>query len=597
LIAERGIAEDATDGHNAIRSRGSRATREGLLGAMTAVAEKQRVLVFVVAYNAATTIREVLARIPASLSEDYRLEILVIDDASQDGTFELGEAIKTSNALPFPLTVLRNPANQGYGGNQKIGYHYALQNGFDFVALVHGDGQYAPEFLPQLLRPLRDGEADAVFGSRMLEPGAARRGGMPLYKFIGNRLLTWLENRLLRTHLSEFHSGFRIYSTAALEKIPFDLNTNDFHFDTEIIIQLLRARLRIRELPIPTHYGNEISRVSGVTYAWNVIKASSVARAQELGLFYDRRFDCEPTPPGGTIYALKDDFDSSHTAALARIKQGARVLDLGCGSGEVGALLRRRSGCTVTGVGRDAAAAEKLDAFVPHDLGTGPPDVIYAELDYVLLLDIIEHLPSPERFVDQLRAKLKFCPHVTIIASSANVGFFVTRFMLLFGQFNYGKRGILDLTHTRLFTFASLRRLFEQGGFQVIERRGVPAPFPLALGPGRTARCLVAANRLLIGLSRSLFAYQIFMVVRPRRSLELLLQTAQRQSAVGVDATAHPNGPSAQPPISARAHPGPSPKRATHCVDEGIRGDAPALARATKHAQVPMIPKPGPDRP
>jgi glycosyltransferase involved in cell wall biosynthesis/2-polyprenyl-3-methyl-5-hydroxy-6-metoxy-1,4-benzoquinol methylase len=514
---------------------------------MTADAGQKRVLVLVVAYNVVTTIRDVLARIPASLNEDYRLEILVIDDASQDGTFELGAAIKKSNALPFPLTVLFNPANQGYGGNQKIGYHYALQNGFDLVALVHGDGQYAPELLPQLLAPLRYDEADAVFGSRMLEPGAARRGGMPLYKFIGNRILSWLENRLLGTQLSEFHSGFRIYSTAALRKIPFDLNTNDFHFDTEIIIQLVRARLRIRELPIPTHYGTEISRVNGLAYAWSVVKAASTARAQEIGIFYDRRFDCAPAPPDGSIYALKADFDSTHTAALARIGRGARVLDLGCGNGQMGALLRRRSGCTVTGVDKAPVEADVLDAFVRHDLGTGPPDVRYEDFDYVLLLDMIEHLPSPERFIDQLRAKLKFGPQVTLIVSTGNIGFFVTRFMLLLGQFNYGKRGILDLTHTRLFTFASLRRLFEQGGFEVIERRGIPAPFPLALGPGRAAWVLLAANRLLIGLARSLFAYQIFMVVRPRRSLDLLLQTAQRQSAARSDAAAPANGPLTNP--------------------------------------------------
>jgi glycosyltransferase involved in cell wall biosynthesis/2-polyprenyl-3-methyl-5-hydroxy-6-metoxy-1,4-benzoquinol methylase len=506
-------------------------TGKGVFGTMTTRAAKQRVLVFIVAYNAETTIRDVLARIPASLNEDYRLEVLVIDDASQDGTFAHGAAVKTSNTLPFPLTVLRNPENQGYGGNQKIGYHYALQNGFDLVALVHGDGQYAPECLPQLLAPLRDGEADAVFGSRMLEPGAARRGGMPLYKLIGNRILSRLENRLLRTHLSEFHSGFRIYSTAALGRIPFDLNTDDFHFDTEIIIQLVRAGLRIRELPIPTYYGNEISRVNGLAYAWNVVKASLVARAQELGLFYDRRFDCASAPPDGSIYTLKDDFDSSHTAALARVEPGARVLDLGCGSGKMGALLRRHSGCIVTGADRAPPAADLLDGFVLHDLGDGPPDVGYEAFDYVLLLDVIEHLPSPERFIDQLRARLAFSPHVTIVVSTANIGFFITRFMLLLGQFNYGKRGILDLTHTRLFTFASLRRLFEQGGFEVIESRGIPAPYPLALGPGRLARTLLAANRFLIRPLRSLFAYQIFMVVRPRRSLELLLQTAQRHSA------------------------------------------------------------------
>jgi glycosyltransferase involved in cell wall biosynthesis len=174
--------------------------------------------------------------------------------------------------MSFPLGVLFNPINQGYGGNQKIGYHYALKNNFDFVALLHGDGQYAPEVLPELLKPLAQGAADAVFGSRMLIRGVALKGGMPRYKFVGNKILTWCQNRLLRTAFSEFHSGYRVYSTAALKKIPFDRNTNDFHFDTEIIIQLVIAGMRVRELPIPTHYGDEICHVNGIHYAWNVIK-------------------------------------------------------------------------------------------------------------------------------------------------------------------------------------------------------------------------------------------------------------------------------------------------------------------------------------
>jgi glycosyltransferase involved in cell wall biosynthesis len=112
-----------------------------------------------------------------------------------------------------------NPINQGYGGNQKIGYHYAIENDFDFVALLHGDGQYAPEVLQALVEPLRRGEADAVFGSRMLVPRDALRGGMPLYKYIGNRVLTRLQNSLLGTELSEFHSGYRVYAVSALKGI------------------------------------------------------------------------------------------------------------------------------------------------------------------------------------------------------------------------------------------------------------------------------------------------------------------------------------------------------------------------------------------
>src|SRR6266850_4156662 len=212
---------------------------------------RPRLLIFIVAYNAELTIENVLQRIPASLTASYEVEVLIIDDSSQDHTFERGEQMRASAGLPFELHVLYNPVNQGYGGNQKIGFHFAISRGFDFVALLHGDGQYAPECLEQLVRPLADGEADAVLGSRMLG-GGAREGGMPLYKFVGNKVLTTMQNRLLRSHLSEFHSGYRVYSVAALRELPFDLNTNDFHFDTEIIIQFLLADFSISEVPIPT---------------------------------------------------------------------------------------------------------------------------------------------------------------------------------------------------------------------------------------------------------------------------------------------------------------------------------------------------------
>ena|ERR1700754_3088628 len=118
---------------------------------------------------------------------------------------------------------------------------------------THGDGQYVPECLPALLAPLREGTADACFGSRMTAGHDALKGGMPLYKFVGNKILSRYENWMLGAHFAEFHSGYRIYSVAALDKVPFNLNTNDFHFDTEIIIQLLNAGQRIVERPISLH--------------------------------------------------------------------------------------------------------------------------------------------------------------------------------------------------------------------------------------------------------------------------------------------------------------------------------------------------------
>lgn len=502
-----------------------------------------RVLIFIVAYNAERTIERVLARIPASLSEEYDVEILAIDDSSGDRTFEIGQKIKAAGSLPFPLRVLFNPKNQGYGGNQKIGYHYAIKNKFDFVALVHGDGQYAPEALPELLKPLSQGTADAVFGSRLLSQGAALKGGMPLYKFVGNRILSWFQNRLLRTQLSEFHSGYRIYSVAALEKVPFDRNTNDFHFDTEIIIQLLNAGCRIHELPIPTYYGDEICHVNGIKYAWDVAMTTLKSRAHELNIFYDNKFDCHAGHDTNAHYAVKIGYDSPHTATLELVPARAKVLDLGCAGGYMGALLRQERDCHVTGVDMFPLGANvALDSFVKHDLNAGIPDVNISEFSRVLLLDVIEHLASPEAFVDQLRDSMKYCTDTKVIISTPNIGFLIIRLMLLFGQFNYGKRGILDITHKRLFTFSTLRRLLEQRGFQITESRGIPAPFPLAVGDNEFSRFLLAVNKVCLRLLPSLFSYQILVVAEPKPSLELLLQHAVDESSVRVNATARAQG-------------------------------------------------------
>lgn len=492
-----------------------------------------KLLILIVAYNAEKTIQSVLARVPTAIAEEYAVEVLVIDDASSDRTFERGREVAAAGDFPFPLTVLFNPVNQGYGGNQKIGYFYAIKNGFDFVALIHGDGQYAPEALPDLLRPLKDGAADASFGSRMMTEGAARKGGMPLYKYVGNRILSTFENHILKTRLTEFHSGYRIYSVAALKKIPFAQNTNDFHFDTEIIIQLVLSGQRIVERPIPTYYGDEICHVNGLKYAWDVAKAVLKARAQGLGLLYDRRFDITTAAEANAQYTLKSDYDSPHSYTLDEIPQSARVLDLGCAGGYMGALLKREKAADVTGVDMfPLPSGIVLDQFIHHDLNAGLPDVRSDDFEYVLMLDVIEHLLSPEGFMIRLHAALSQRPDAKLILSTGNVGFFVTRLMLLLGQFNYGKRGILDMTHTRLFTFTSLRRLLEQSGFRIVKVKGVPGPFPLAMGGSRLSRLLVRINKALIRVSRGLFSYQIFVVAQPVPSLDYLLKDAETQSSI-----------------------------------------------------------------
>ncbi len=147
------------------------------------------------------------------------------------------------------------------------------------------------------------------------------------------------------------------------------------------------------------------------------------------------------------------------------------------------------------------------------------------------MLDVLEHLSEPERFLEQLRQALSLNLSCRVIVSTGNIAYFITRTMLMLGQFNYGKRGLLDLTHTRLFTFSSFRRSLVQSGFTVSETRGIPGPFPLALGDNLASRFLLGINQFLIHLSRGLFSYQIFMIVKATPTLESLLRDAQEQSA------------------------------------------------------------------
>ena len=489
---------------------------------------KPRLLVFVIAYYAEDTLKSVLERIPRSIFAEYECEILIVDDASHDQTQDIGHAYREQHP-DITITVLRNEFNQGYGGNQKVGYTFAIREGFEFVAMLHGDAQYAPEELPNLIEPLRDGRADAVFGSRMMRPVDALRGGMPMYKFVGNRILTALQNLLLGTSFTEFHSGYRVYSVAALRKIAFQLNTNVFHFDTEIIIQLLHARQRIVEVPIPTYYGDEICRVNGLKYAKDVMRVTLQSAAHHAGILYQRRFD-PISEQENAHYDLKLGYASSHQFALDAIPDGASVLDIGAGPGGLARELLQK-GCRVAAVDQFAVSErldDKVKVFV-QDLDN-EPRFLLSGYDYLLLLDVIEHLKSPERFLERLRAQFDYSTR-TLVLTTPNIAFVVQRAMLSLGQFNYGKAGILDRTHTRLFTFRSLRRLLLDHGFRIKQMRGVPAPFPKVFG-GVLGRALLAMNQLLIAISPTLFAYQIFVVAETTPSVDFVLDDAKRRSAL-----------------------------------------------------------------
>lgn len=255
--------------------------------------------IYIPAYNAALTLPRVLERIPTNLKNTVQ-EILIVDNNSSDNTSMVAIEYKKDHDM-HNLSVVKNPENLGYGGSQKIGYKRCVEKNYNYVAMLHGDAQYAPELLETLIEPIIQGKADMVFGSRMA--GDPRKGGMPLYKYLGNRFLTTIQNLFLGTKLSEFHSGYRVYSVDALRKVPFERLSSDFHFDTEIIILFVEADLRIAEQPIPTHYGDEENYVNVWKYGTDVLVTTITYFLHKRGLRFSKRWAKILTPEHARLHA------------------------------------------------------------------------------------------------------------------------------------------------------------------------------------------------------------------------------------------------------------------------------------------------------
>ncbi len=293
----------------------------------------------------------------------------------------------------------------------------------------------------------------------MLFPGQARAGGMPMYKFVGNRILTRFQNATSGLALSEWHSGYRAYRVDALADVPFNVNSDGFDFDTEIILQLHSAGKRIAEVPIPTYYGDEICYVNGLRYARDVVRHSVRHRlgASGFGAGALARVD-EP-------YAFKPSTDSSHGRVLHLLadRPPQRVLDVGCGPGWLAAALERQ-GHRVTGV--DASAAdgvdERMTRFVRADLDHGLPDAVGDGFDVVVAADVLEHVREPARLLGEIVGRLR--PGGTLIASVPNFSHWYPRGRVALGQFDYDQRGILDATHVRFFTRRSFLRMARAAG-------------------------------------------------------------------------------------------------------------------------------------
>jgi glycosyltransferase involved in cell wall biosynthesis len=241
----------------------------------------RQVIVVMPAYNASQTLRQTWQDIP----REWVHKVILVDDASGDGTIDIARSLH--------LDVIAHPHNVGYGGNQKTCYMEALRQDADVVVMLHPDGQYDPTLIPSMVRPIIAGESDMVLGSRFMTPGGARKGGMPLYKYVSNRFLTTVENVVLGRRFTELHTGYRAYSRHFLETVPFLRNSSDFVFDTEVIAQAVALGFRVGEVPVETKYFPEASSANfrqSLVYGFKTLWTMARYFAHRTGLHRSRLF-------------------------------------------------------------------------------------------------------------------------------------------------------------------------------------------------------------------------------------------------------------------------------------------------------------------
>lgn len=237
--------------------------------------DNKKIIVVMPAYNAAKTVEQTFKEIPFNIVD----EVILVDDHSKDETFEVAKKLGIH-------TVIRHDINKGYGGNQKTCYDAALKNGADIVVMLHPDYQYTPLLLEAMIYPIARGLFPVMLGSRILGKGALR-GGMPMYKYVSNRFLTFFQNVMMGQKLAEYHTGYRAFSKEILERLPLHKNSDDFVFDNEMLGQIAYAGYEMGEVTCPTKYFDDASSINfkrSVQYGLGVLRVSLCYRLQRWGV-------------------------------------------------------------------------------------------------------------------------------------------------------------------------------------------------------------------------------------------------------------------------------------------------------------------------
>lgn len=450
-------------------------------------------------------------------------KILYVDQEKNSPTSFYSKIASGDGSLS--IIRLRATTKIGPGAFRKLAYRHAITGGFDYVVPLSWNHHTNLKTIPLLIKTMEQNKCDVAVGVDQ----------RPLWKkiltftWLGmmRQLLSWILKSFTKEKSIAWPARYLIYRTTALRNIPFELNTNGPHFDYEVLLQLANQNVSMRNIDISSILYRGLGIPFRPNLFLNILKASIKYRLRQYHLFFDIRYelamDLKPSVAEGSttsVYEEKMSSLSPHSLVCqdnSLIPSQSHVLDIGCATGYVCQSLSRQKNCTTEGVDRLNAdqfsggrnsTYHKID--LDHDWDSLNRVIDSSPCDVVLLLDVVEHLSQPELFLINLYQQ-RFKKNPKFLISTGNVAFIVTRLMLMAGFFNYGKKGILDITHKRLFTSRNFKNLMEQTGFITRRMTYFPVPFKALGWPSPLAGFLEQLNRLLIKISPSWFAYQMMV--------------------------------------------------------------------------------------
>lgn len=441
---------------------------------------------------------EYLSNLPASLANIIE-EIAIFGDFTNSNFSQLSHKISSISSWRNKLLAFQSGRSLGWGGNQKVGFGYFIEKGMDQVLVIQSCSPAAWNSLIDCLFESIINKQPVVFG-------------VPNKSFFSSRLINFFLGLKLR--YSQFSN--RLFSTSLLKKIPFEVNSENEFFDLEILIQSRMMGVSIRELT---------SSVCNSTNNYNLNVFSSLLRVlryrlHQVGIVFDKRYLAK----GSVLYTFKSSPFSSHGQILNLVKEHSEVLDIGCGTG---LLSKRLAEKNVRSMGIDYEIKENVwggfDTYIQDDLEKAGKLPRERQFDYILLADVLEHLRAPDELLRKVRPLLK--KEGKLIASTGNVALWYMRLSLLLGRFNYGKKGILDETHVKLYTRYSFLQLLNQSGFQVETVLPTSLPFEVVFQSTGRSQVLRAVEAIYYRIAcacawPSLFAYQ-FVVQASSTTFEI----------------------------------------------------------------------------